>query len=444
MKKYFPYLLASLIILTASAVSAQFEGYASMTAGYNNNPLYNFQKLGDQIKQGYLELKYSKEYQKSALNFSYVSGLMLFNNLADRNYYEQTLAASYVFKYPKSSSIEPPKIIKPKPAEGDSSGDEEAEIDSTGITVEDADSDASEKDEESVFNSLVIGASVNSRFDKNIFKEFDNHGFAFNMRYNHETNPDFNYSISNTVSLRNYTYISGLSNITDLLSIEAGAKNGSKFSYGAILSGGFKYYTETFYDTTQFEQTRTFNTKSQGKGKPGSVTASSKKILVTPQSNGTYQLAMGFYTKKEWDNGSFGSNFIYRYNVRSENRYLAQYVNTSFLSEDIYNDFFSYEGPEAVLKYSQILTAKIKLDLELQVQYKKFKAPALNLIGEQTAGNRNDLRSSAEATLSRYFNLSDNFGFDITISGGVLRNESNDEYNDFSSYFLSAGIGIGL
>lgn len=414
MKKYFLSTLFFLLAISAAPTLAQFEGYGSITIGYNQNPLNNYQNAGDQTKQTYVELKYSKELPSSLLNFSYVSGLMLFNQFDDRNFYEHSLNANYQLNFGKQS---------------DNSDNE--------------DSTETESDSDAIYNTMLFGVTLNSRMDKTAHQDFDNYGIALNFLYKHITNPDFNFSISNSLTYRNYTYIEDLSNITDLLSFEAGKTNASGFKYGATLSGGFKYYTQTFYDTTKYEQVRSFNTKSQGKGKPGSNFASNKKILITPQSNGTYQIAFGLFTNKEWTNTSIRANVLYRYNIRSQNRYLTQYVNTSFLSEDIYNDYFSYEGPETSVKFAQNLPVGIKLTFDAQIQYKKFKAPALDLTGVQIDGNRSDLHSYAELNLSRYFDLG-NIGFDITLTGGLIRNQSNDDYNDFSSYYGSVGIGIGF
>ncbi len=420
---------AVLILMTAlmSLSFAQFEGYGSITAGYNKNPLNNYQTVGDQTKQTYFELKYNKEFPKSQLNFSYVSGLMLFNQFTDRNFYEHSLSANYQLNFDKQLS---------NSQISNSSTDEE---DST-----ETDSLQEENNSDEVRNTMLFGVTLNSRLDKDAHKDFDNYGLSFNSIYKHVTNPDFNFTISNSLSLRNYSNIEDLSNLTDLLSIEAGKTTGSGMNYGINLSGGFKYYTQTYYDTTKYEQVRNSNSKSQGKGKPGSKVASNKKILITPQSNGTYQIAFGIYAKKEWTNNSFQANALYRYNIRSQNRYLTQYVNTSFLSEDIYNDFFSYEGPEAAVKFAQSLPIGMKLTVNGLLQYKKYTAPALDLAGNQIDGNRYDIHSYVEINLSRYFDLGNDFGFDITLTSGFLRNQSNDDYNDFSSYFATIGIGVGF
>ncbi len=419
-EKILPYTFLISAALLSSNLHAQFQGYGSLTAGYNKNPLYNYETIGDQTKQVYAELKYSKEYPKSILDVSYIGGLMAFNQFSDRNYYEQTLGSSYKFLFNNAK---------------EQSENEKLESDTT---------DSSDEDTEEIRNSFLIGIALNSRFDKEIHKEFDNHGFSVNSVYSYVTNPSFNLTLSNLLTIRNYTFISDLSNITNVLSLNIEKKSNQNFTFGGSISGGLKYYLQTYYDTTKYEQIRSYVTKSQGKGKPGSKAISDKQILVTPQSNGTYQLSLDLYTKKEWTNNSLQANILYRINLRSQNRYLTQYVNTSFLSEDIYNDYFSYEGPEGKLKYTQNLPLQLKLALDFQLQNKKYNVAALNLNGEQIGKDRNDLYTNLELTLSRYFNIGNQFGFDFSLNMGVLRNQSNDEYNDFSSYFAGASIGFSL
>jgi hypothetical protein len=77
-------------------------------------------------------------------------------------------------------------------------------------------------------------------------------------------------------------------------------------------------------------------------------------------------------------------------------------------------------------------------------QQKLFGAPALDLVGTKTADQRVDLRAFSELYISRYFNLSENLGMGVALSSGFVRNQSNDAYNDFSSYYISLSIGFGF
>ena len=257
---------------------------------------------------------------------------------------------------------------------------------------------------------------------------------------------DYYIELTNTFGYRDYTNITVLSNITDILNLQIGNKINSTFNYGLNISGGFKYYTESIYDTSKFEVERSFTTKYTGKGKTGAkiTVPSDKDILISPFANGTAQFVADIFMRTHWGKTALQTNILYRYNPNTLVRYLAQYSNTTFLTEDIYNDYFSYEGFEIRSEFTQKLFYDIEIKLDLLFQQKLFGAPALDLVGTKTADQRVDLRTFSELYISRYFNLSDNLGMGIALSSGFIRNQSNDAYNNFSSYYISLSIGFGF
>lgn len=408
------YYLVTLIVFCSVIKSfAQLSVYNSLSYGYFKNPLYNYQELSDQLKQTYTEIGYTKQFTMSRLNFNYVSGLVAFNRFEDRNYYEHNLSSSY----------------------------------SVAFNENESDEDYDQKDfEDSTDKYLDFTLKVGGRHDKEIFKDFNNFGANLYSSYRFMINDDYFLQISNSFGFRDYSNITVLSNITDVLSFQIGNTLNQSFNYGLNVSGGFKYYTESIYDTSKFEASRSFTTKSSGKGKTGAnvTVPSEKSILTTPQSNGTTQFTADIFMKTYWGTNSLQANFLYRYNPNTLVRYLAQYANTTFLTEDIYNDYFSYEGFEVQTRLIQKIFYDIEIRLDVAFQQKKFGAPALALIGTQVADQRLDLRTFTEAYISKYFNLSDNLGLGLALSSGFVRNQSNDAYNDFSSFYLSFSVGLGF
>ena len=420
MKKIITFLFLLLFALLNDNLFAQFEGYISESYGYNSNPLYTYLKQGDQLKETYLELKYSKEKTSSLINFSYIGDLSIFNTLADRNYYQHTLAGGYKIKLLKN---EPGKN---QIADADSSGEEDEE-------------DFSNQ----VYDAVTLGAAVNARHDRREHYEYDNYGLILSASYQYLTGKSVNFNLKDEASFRNYPSLLELSNINNSISGQLIFKN-NNFKYGIAASLGMLYYTQTAYDTSKYEQVINYNSKSHGKGKAGANLTSNKKILLTPQNNGTYQLIPAFFAENGWETGLWNLTLSYRYNLRSAVRYLAQYAGANALSQDLYSESFSFEGPEAKFKFNQTLPLNIRFSFEGLFQYQTYKAPALNLNAEQIADNRKDIRSSADVSIARYFALSDDFGFDITLSGGMLRNQSNDDYNDYSTYYASFALGISF
>jgi len=457
--------MAALMVCLSSNVFPQFSFYGNTSYGFNKNPLGNFEKKSDQLRQSYLEMNYLKDFQSSSLSLSYISGLMLFNQLKDRNFYEHNVFAKYNLrltekKLPKEEparqtplqtkdTLENEDASKANASETESSETEVAENEAAETeTAEEEDASPESVMEDSSATYLSFIAQAGARYDKDAFKEFDSFGTGLTVSYKTRPGDMFCLRITNSGGLRNYTYISELSNLTDQLLLQLSNKYNGSYQYGVTLSGGIKYYTQSVYDTTKFESKRSFNQKSQGKGKLGSkiTVPSSKQILLEPQADGTTQFTAGIFFNKNWESQTtLKTSFLYRYNPKTLTRYLAQYANTSMLSEDIYNDFFSYKGFEAKLSAGQPLPWKMQISAEYNFQQKNFEAPALNLEGVQISNKkRKDLYNSFDVFLSKNFTFFEGLDIDLMLGTGLQRNQSNDSYNDFSSYNLTGTIGIGF
>jgi hypothetical protein len=418
-----------------STCYAQVSGYGSFSYGYNQNPLFNYQNQSDQIKQTYLELNYSKDYDESELRLSYVSGLMLFNQFSARNFYEHNIYGRYFLKFTKEDNDE--QKSEDTNAEDENISEGQAKEAQVKINNEQAVEDSSDK-------YLDIMVKAGARHDKDLFKEFDNTGVNLLLSYKFLPAESICLRLTNDFGLRNYTYLSELSNLTDILTLQVSNKFNGSYSYGLRFSAAYKYYTSTLYDTSKYESERTY-TKKPGKGKGGAAVniPSGKQLLLQPQSNGTAQLALGLFYIKTLEGGSVETDLLYRYNPKTRTRYLAQ-KNDAGMNEDIYNDFFSYDGPEGRVKFSHPLFLGLQMMAEIALTQKNFEAPALNIDGEKINDHRKDLNSSVDLFISRPINIFGNFSVDIIAGAGYVRNQSNDNYNDFSSYSFSGGIGIGI
>jgi hypothetical protein len=358
---------------------------------------------------------------------------MNFQQLDDRNYYEHSLSGLYQTR----TAVAAPRKVKPATDTTDAEEQEEEE--------EETPAPASYRDSTGGF--FTAGLKISARHDKPVHSDYDNQGAELPISYRVSLRGESFLRLTNAFNVRSYNQVTELSNVNNVLTTEMGVWNDRKFVYGATLSAAVKYYTSTVYDTARFEKARTFVEKTTGKGKPGGkeLVPSGKDILVQPQANGTIQLAVALFVRQEWENQSlFTAHIQYRLNLRSEARYLAQRTSTSMMTEDIYNDFFSYQGPLLSARFTHTLPAAIQLILDADFESKQFSAPALNLDGSEIGKDRTDLRAGLEFYLSRYFQLTPNMGLDLFLSGGILRNQSNDSYNDFSLYSIGGGFGIGF
>jgi hypothetical protein len=428
---------AALLLLTVCGTGrAQLSGYSSVGFGYQQNPLSDYERLSDEVKQGYLELNYERELPHSSFGLQYIGGLMMFKRFEGRNFYEHSLSGVYRLRFNDENQDE---------STADSSARSESDTTAT------AETEAEEQQGQSVSDStatyLDLGAKLIARHDKLAYDEFDNQALALSASYRSPLGEHLYGRIGNTFILRSYPNVTTLSNFNNLVTAEIGVTSETNLVYGFMLSGGFKYYTASTYDTTRFGGSGGPAQNPPGKGKAGGNIPGSpaKQILLKPQNNGTVQFLGSVFLRKDWSSKrSFLSSLAYRWTARSAVRYLAQQASASLVGDDIYNDFFSYEGPELRMRLTSELVSKIQMILEAGLIHKQFAAHALSLSGEELASHRTDLRTSTELYLSRSFELQNGWGVDVFVDAGFVRNQSNDSYNDHSGYSVSAGLGIGF
>jgi hypothetical protein len=417
--------VAGILCLVAANSYAQLSGYASASYGYHSNPLYNSESLGDQLLQGYIEIQHRTDWSRSFLNVGYVGGLMLFKRIADRTYYEHNIQTHV------GIAMGLPQPAKP---EGEESSDEES--------GEEGDE---ETDRDSTGSYLDFGTLVGARHDKKVYREFNNLGVELWGTWRFHLGTVLIGRVTDRAGYRSYTSLSDLSNLTNQLLFEVGTYTPHGLSYGGLLGFGLKYFTKATYDTSLFASTEEIATKSQGKGKGGAklVTSNGKKVLANGTKDLSPQLSIGAYVTTQWASGSMRGEAGFRNNLGTTSRYLAQYANTTILNEDIYNDHFNYEGPEAKLSVQQRTPGNLEVHLTALLQRKSFSAPALALDGTQMADNRIDLHGSVELEVTRYIQITEQLGLSVGINAGVVRNQSNDDYNDFTVHSIALSIGMG-
>jgi hypothetical protein len=417
--------LLCMLFLAGGNSHAQLSTYASATYGYQSNPLYNYERTGDQVRSTYLEVAYSAKMFQG----KYAGGLTLFNGLTDRNYLDHSLLFSLSF-HPVSPSAKDPL---------DATGSE----DTAGVVEDNAPAQA-----DSLGTFGGIGARLSARHDKTVFREYNNTsaGLGGFVRWGLE---NWHIRIAVDGSYRLYPFIKELSNASALLTAEVGLGRESGFSFGIRPLVGIKHFTTSAFDSVRFENVRTYVTLTKpGSGKGGArITvkeSSGKEVL----SNASI-LTVGHFTGSGfaglgWNNGSLRAEFQYQLNLSASARILARTAENATINEDLYDDFFSYTGPEADLSLRQALPLSVQAIVSLKYQRKQFGAPAFDVEGTEVAGARVDRRTGMDLYVSRYFSLSSDFGLDVALSGGVLRNESNDAYNDFSGWSLGVSVGLGF
>jgi hypothetical protein len=420
-------ILTAILLACNSPASAQFSGYSSIGFGYHQNPLYNYAKLSDQMRLAYLEFSYQKDSDISSFGVRYVGSLTVFNQLQDRNYYEHSLAGLYTLHLTGTT-------VDSGSKEGESEDEEEA--------AEEKDKPPSYAD--STGSYVTIGLRLAARHDKAVRQDFDNQGGELNVAYRFTTGEQSFGRLLNTFTSRSYPSVAELSNVNDIVSANFSVWSDGGMVYGASASFGVKYYSTSIFDTTRFQSTVG---TSSGKGKPGGQPngTTTQEILLEPQINGTIQLSATLFLRKNWSaQSSLSAVALYRLTPRYAERYLAPLTPEASLTEDLYVDFFSYKGPEVQIRLTQPLFANIQSILGYEFHYKGFGIPALDLEGNEIEPTRTDKHNTVELFLSRYFDFSGGLGLDVSFGVEIARNQSNDRYNDFSTYSVSLGFGVGF
>jgi hypothetical protein len=408
--------------LSAPTTFAQMSAYGSLSSGYHRNPLCNYENISDQLQQTYLEAGYNQDYDWSQLDLRYISGLTLFTHLTERTYYEHLFRTSYDIRLHDES----------KDSEGDTTG------------VDPADS---------TDNFFHAAAIFSARHDTKAFDEFNNIGAQAQVAYRIFLADNYFSRITGSAGTRSYTSLTGLSNSYGSVSAEFGSQYKGKFQWGFLCGGGSIRYINATYDTSLFEETPSFivtiTQTNTGSGKGGisfdtSISPSDKTLLARPSTKASYQLQAGLYCAFSWDSGSVRIEGCFRKNYKTAIHMLVQNLTTVHLNEDIYNDVFSYEGPEALVLLQQQLPLKIHGTFSFESGRRSFAVPAMDIASNITAATRFELHSEGEMYLSRGFSLFGFSGLEISLDAAYVRNQSNDMYNDYSTWSLAAAIGVSL
>jgi hypothetical protein len=407
-----------LIIFATTPATAQFSGFMSAGYGYNSNPLYNYEELSDQLRQSYLELGYVHQMPSARLQAVYVGGLTLFNRFEGRNYYEHSVAGQYL------------ATLSTIPARDD---EEEYTGDNPFSSPDSSDTE------------LGIDLRLGARHDKTEYEVFDNFGAGLGGFVRWAPGAAVRTRVLLQTGLRNYNNLDVLSNITTELHGELTTRPG-RFTAGVRAGGGFKHYTEELVDTSLYADP-SGTTKTPGKGKGGAKVqppGGSKNLLANAQTTTTWQIVGGVHAASAWNGGTAMAQALYRHNPGSPDRYLTQYASTTMLTEDIYNDHYSWSGPEFRLRVTQALPLGLRAVSNGEYLDKTFGFPALSLLGEPVAAERNDNRFGIDIYLSRFIPVGGSVGLDVALGAEYVSNASNDEYNDYSTSSVTLSLGVGF
>jgi hypothetical protein len=170
-------LIFEVILLLSSSAHSQVSVYAAGSYGYTTNPMYNYEEVSDQVKQGYFQAMYGTHMGTSSLLVSYVNGLALFNSFADRNYLEHSVSGLYNMRFGSAGANMTADGAVDAVLDSLATGDADSAIVGSGDPAAGASLDDDSEgmpDSSGVF--LTLGLNAGQRLDKAIHAEFDNFG----------------------------------------------------------------------------------------------------------------------------------------------------------------------------------------------------------------------------------------------------------------------------
>jgi len=435
-----------LAIYPASAW-CQVSGYVSSTVLSDANPLCNYQELSDQLLQNYLQLEYARAGATCHILMQYAGGLTLFKKFEPRNYLDHTVRIRYMVRPlpPNLSQGISEAVVENPPAELDTTGEDSshaaAELEQPD-SIEEQETPEYDPDTDTLFGAWEFALAAGARHDKAAFRDFDNSGGEFSLGYTFRIFDDLSLRLSNVISMRKYPHVEELSNVTEnvLLRLECIPKN--PLQWGVQCSAGLKFYIKSSYDTARYEPQQTY-TYLPGKGKLGGIIKqpSGKLVLLDASATKSSQTTAQADLRYEMDKVHYTISLRYRYNPISTARRIVQNRSASLLTDDLYNEYFSHEGFEGALQVEGSFFWEIKAALNGEFQQKKYSTPAITLVYDELSDHRTDLFSTIGLQLSKSIAVFQNHDFDISFGVAVVRNQSNDEYNNYTGSHFSFGIG---
>jgi hypothetical protein len=408
-----------LLLVGQSVMRAQWSGYGSLTYALESNALYNFQSAHDQLRQAYVQALYQLPGGTSLFEAFYTGGLTMYRALSERNYLDHSLNARYTVRY---------AAPRTKTTEDDDEEDPPA-FDPMG---------------DAAASYLVILIKPGARHDKEIFRDFNTTGLDGSAAYHTNVAGSIRGRGEAAIALRSYPNVPELSNVTWALSaglessVEAGWKLGGTIQYG------MKAYNKSEIDTAAFTTTTGSGKGKGNSGNSGSGNSSKKRTLLSATSPKTSQMAVEAFTEHAFGESTVRASVCGRLNPINRPRRIGQDSSGSLLTDDLYNEQYGYQGYEGGVQFTTPLFAGIVSTFGLKHENKSFGTPALDVDGNQTAGTREDLRTGFELSFTRSIAISGSFALELSLGYHATRNQSNDQYNDFSGSGVSISIGGGF
>jgi hypothetical protein len=368
-------LILAALIFITSVTKAQFSINSDINLMSDDNIDNNYLQISDRITMPSLSLGYGLSDDAQEANFIY-NGAM--------NYYSINTARTH-------------------------------QLHSIGGNYSRAFGDESE-------TTLEAKLSFDTRVDRSEFSVYDYSQIAGTASVKHFfTETSLGQAVYNfrAMSFRELTDF----NFTEHL---ISTKYSQQFSSGttAILNleiGGKIYSSSTASESS-------YNSNSKGKS------GSSLLLPSVIQTIGSLRIGQSV-----WEETGLSMLAQYQLNLRKQTRYISS--EYGLISDDeIFDDHYGYEG----LMLQGMLTQKLPLDMQVRLIISRqdrlySNLPAYDLLGNQLAGQRNDIRTASTINLTKSF---ESLGINLNISYDYIINSSSDQLYDYTNNAIGVGVSV--
>jgi hypothetical protein len=233
--------------------------------------------------------------------------------------------------------------------------------------------------EETLWNSAV---NYGVRTDREEFAYYDNTALALSSALKHQFSDMFVGRFGYTLRLMRFAHLSSFDHAEHQVFVQSSVFLPSQTTIIGQVDLGMKLYSTPNEDST---------TASTGRGRRSNALSSPGVTQIT----GSVRIGQSLFERT-----GLSLAGSYQMNLRKDSRYLGS--TTGLIADDeIFDDHYGYEGPQASLMLTQILPWDIKARLSGNWQRRTYSTqPAYDDAGAQIAAQRLDTRSSFNVTLT--------------------------------------------
>ena len=265
------------------------------------------------------------------------------------------------------------------------------------------------ENEETLWNAA---ATYGMRLDREEYAFYDNTSFALSNTIKHQFSESMLGRAGYTFRLMRFSNLSTFNHAEHQVFAQTSFFLPSQTTIIGQIDLGMKLYSTPNEDSTVAGQSR--GRRSSALSSPG-----------VTQLTGSVRVGQSVF-----QNTGLSITGSYQLNIRKEIRYLGSSYGL-IADDEIFDDHYGYEGPQAGIMLTQILPWDMKLRLTGNVQRRTYASQgAYDNAGVQVGAERLDSRSALNVQVHIPVRA---LGCTVGLAYDHIRNSSNDAYYDYTN-----------